>query len=580
MSAASPVRERAAVGLKILHVGNIAQNGYINASILRARGHDCDLIAPDLLHAGSSPEWYELSAAEVDVARLGDSASFPDFYALGGAMPQIGAWVAQGPFLPALLTLLLQRRDDPRAHTALSALNYLRFKMTLQRSTDPFAVPLAKDAFEDELGRRDIPPALRRRLLLGRMAEEQWNWIRDRVLLQEDTPYVRGWRPPVSVGTLEPYFARDPILEGVVRGLRSNGLAQSLFIEFAGPLMDYGAAIRGGFTPEEVVPYCWVGRVLRDLVSHYDIAIFYGDACKFAFASGIEEYWALEHGTIRILPFEPTVNARLLRAGFLHATRVLLTNTDYATAAPRLEFTPEQRVYLPHPFDEAPALAFSSTHVVRRGSARVVFFCPARQEWASGHPDMVKGNDLYFRAGRFLLDRGRSDFLFHCINWGIDRDASRALITDLGLDDYVRWSPMLPKRALWGAMMDGHAVIDQFHLSAMGGVTFETLALGRRLISRDDGINNAVFFDQPPPILPAADAEEIAARMLAVMDDPEDRAGWGDRGASWIAQHHSADRICELQMVAWGEISGKRGASERVADPRAETPAGHKVALV
>ncbi len=561
------------MGLKVLHIGNIAQNGYINATILRARGHDCDLVAPDLLHAGSSPEWYELSTGDVDPSLFGDDPFFPDFYALGRAMPEVGDWVAQGPFLPALIYLLLKRRGDPRAHTALSVLCYLRFKMTVQRTTDPLAVPMGRDAFEAHLARRDLRPRLRRRILLGRMAEDYWNDIVARVRLQEDSPYVRGWRPPLSTGTLDPYFAADPGLEGLVRGLRKRGLAEALFIEFSGPWMDYAHTARHGFTTEEVIPYLWAGRALRELVSCYDVGIFYGDSCKFAFAAGIEGYWALEHGTIRTLPFEPNANGRMVAAGFLNARRVFLTNTDYASAEPRLEFAPEQRVYFPHPFDEKQALAFRRHHPPRRDPARAVFFCPARQDWRVPDPRMAKGNDLYFRAGRLLLDRGRTDFVFHCIDWGVDREASRALVAELGLGDHVRWSPIMPKGQVSAAMVDAHAVIDQFVLSGFGASTVEALALGCRLISRDDGINNAVFFEEPPPILAAATTDEIAARMLAVMDDTGDAAHLGRAGMDWVRDYHSADRICALQLIAFDEIFGKSAAQGNVVGTRAEVPA-------
>jgi glycosyltransferase involved in cell wall biosynthesis len=544
------------MGLKILHVGNIAQNGYINASILRARGHDCDLVAPDLLHAGSSPEWYELSTGDVDPSLFGDDPFFPDFYALGRAMPEVGDWVAHGPFLPALIYLLLKRRGDPRAHMALAVLWYLRFKMTVQRTTDPLAVPMGRDAFEAHLARYDLRPRLRRRILLGRMAEDYWNDIVARVRLQEDSAYVNGWRPPLSCGTLDIYSAADPGLDGLLRGLRKRGLAEALFIEFSGPWMDYAHTARHGFTTEEAIPYLWTGRILRELVSCYDVGIFYGDTCKFAFAAGIEGYWALEHGTIRTLPFEPNANGRMVAAGFLNARRVFLTNTDYASAEPRLEFAPEQRVYFPHPFDEALAVAFRRAHPRVRDPERIVFFCPARQDWRSGDPKMAKGNDLYIRAGKMLRDRGRSNFAFHCIDWGIDRDATRELVAELGLVDHVRWSPLMPKGKLWAAMLDVHAVVDQFLISAFGASTVEAFAIGCRLISRDDGINNGVFFAEPPPILAAATAEEIALQMAAVMDDPEDLAGLGDRGIAWVQRYHSADRIHELQLAAFGGVPG------------------------
>ncbi|MGI3903986.1 MAG: hypothetical protein ACRYGP_33275 [Janthinobacterium lividum] len=537
------------MGLKILHVGNIAQNGYINASILRARGNDCDLVAPDLYHAGSSPEWYELSTGDVDPALLGNDPFFPNFYALGRTFPEIGDWVAQGPYLQTMMYLLLKRRGDPHAHLARAALCYYRFKSTVQRSSNPVGEPLDQRTFEAFLKQYDLRPGLRNLIRIGRMAEDYWTSIVDRISMRDAN--ARNWIPPISREALSQHCAFDPYLDGIVCGLRAQGLAEALFIEFPGPLMDYAHGIRHGFTVDELIPYLWGGHVLRNLAALYDLVIFYGDWCKFAFAAGIEGYWALEHGTIRTLPFEPNANGRLVAAGFLGAARVLLTNTDYATAKPRLEFVPEQRIYFPHPFNEVQAATFLRDHLRCVDASRAVFFCPARQDWRVPDPRMAKGNDLYFRAGRLLLDQGRSDFLFHCVDWGVDREASRALVAELGLTNHVKWSPMMPKGHVWAAMVDAHSVIDQFLLSAFGAATVEALALSCRLISRDDGVNNAVFFAVPPPVLAAANAEEIKGRMLAVMDDPDDTARAGERGIEWVRKYHSADRIYALQMAAF-----------------------------
>lgn len=192
---------------------------------------------------------------------------------------------------------------------------------------------------------------------------------------------------------------------------------------------------------------------------------------------------------------------------------------------------------------------------------------PARQDWRSGDPKAAKGNDLYFRAGKLLLDRGWTSFVFHCIDWGIDREASRELIAELGLTDNVLWFPLMPKGALWAAMVDAHAVVDQFLLSAFGASSVEAFALGCRLISRDDGVNNAVFFEVPPPFLAAATAEEIAARMESVMDDPDDLAGLGDKGGAWVERYHSADRIHDLQLAAF------RGPHDHASDGGRENAA-------
>lgn len=569
------------MGLKILHVTNIAQNAYINASILNARGHDCDVLALDLYHVGSSPEWYELQDAEIDSASLGGDDFFPDFYALGRRMPRIGDWVAHGPTNIALRYLMLKRRGDPLAHTALSTLAYLRFKATVQRTTTPFAIAMSDDDVSARLARYDLHPYLSRRIANGRMAERHFEWIRGRLALQLPSANVAGLSPPWSDGFLDAFFPTDPMLEGVVRGLRARGLSRAFGLEFEGALTDYSHLERHGFEGVEIAPYCAFGRVWRELASLYDVCIFYADSSVFALAAGIEGYHALEHGTIRSIPFEPTTYGRLVTKAFLHAKRVFITNTDYATASPRLEFTSEQRVYFPHPFDEAPVIALQSAHKRTRSPQQVLFFCPARQDWRSGDPKSAKGNDRFFRAAKLLLDQGRTNFTLKCIDWGIDRGDTRDLLAELALTEHVLWTPMMTKKKLWVAMLDADAVIDQFMISAFGGITFEALALGRRLIGRDDGINNGVFFEEPPPILSAETPEEIALRMAAVLDDPDDRAGLGDMGTTWVRKYHSADRIHDLQMAAFA--MPRRGAASRVQTPlgddRTTTPSGANLDL-
>ena len=546
--------------LKILHVSNIAQNGYINALILNNRGHDCDLLAYDMYHVACSPEGYELINSAMISDALGDDDFFPDFYALGRAMPRIADWVSHGPFFAALNYLIMKRRGDPLAQTALSTLAYLRFKATLRRTMVPSAAPMSDDEFAGHLGRYDLPSRLRRRIETGRMADRYADWIRARVALRNpDSAAAMSF--PVPVGALDPYVAADPWLKGVLQALRGRGLTSAFNLERTPLQTDTSHLQALGFEHEDVAQFVGAAPLWRELASHYDVCLFYADTCIHAFSAGLTSYCALEHGSIRTAPFEPTFHGRLLTAAFLNAKRVFLTNTDYATAKPRLEFASDQRVYFPHPFDEAIATRFRSEYLPTRDPDRVVFFCPARQDWRSNDPKMAKGNDRYLRAAKRLLDRGRNNFLLRCVDWGVDREASRALVAELGLIDHVRWMPVMPKGQLWAAMVDAHAVMDQFLLSAFGASAIEAFALGCRLISCDNGVNNAVFFDEAPPFLAAATADEIAARMEQVMDDPDDEAELGRKGVDWIAHHHSAERIHALQMAALQGLPGLAEAS-------------------
>jgi hypothetical protein len=107
-------------------------------------------------------------------------------------------------------------------------------------------------------------------------------------------------------------------------------------------------------------------------------------------------------------------------------------------------------------------------------------------------------------------------------------------------------------------MITYHCVVDQFLISVISGITFESLALGRRLISRDDGTENAVFFGEPPPILSAGNVDEIADRMRQVIADPDDNSGVGEKCALWVSKYHSALRITGLQLDAFENVLKNR----------------------
>ncbi|MBV9248064.1 MAG: hypothetical protein JO227_02300, partial [Acetobacteraceae bacterium] len=45
----------------ILHVGNVAENAYVNAKLLQNAGYDNFVLSNDLYHFASWPEWDDLA---------------------------------------------------------------------------------------------------------------------------------------------------------------------------------------------------------------------------------------------------------------------------------------------------------------------------------------------------------------------------------------------------------------------------------------------------------------------------------------------------------------------------------------
>src|SRR5688500_18130008 len=87
--------------LRVLHIGNIANNAYNNAKIQRQQGIDADVICHDYYHVMGSPEWE-------DADFRGEIADpfYPDWWRVdlnGFSRP---TWFAQGNLRTCLHYLL------------------------------------------------------------------------------------------------------------------------------------------------------------------------------------------------------------------------------------------------------------------------------------------------------------------------------------------------------------------------------------------------------------------------------------------------------------------------------------------
>ena len=122
----------------------------------------------------------------------------------------------------------------------------------------------------------------------------------------------------------------------------------------------------------------------------------------------------------------------------------------------------------------------------------------------------------------------------------------------------------MSKKDLWIRYCTSHAVVDQFVSPALGGVGFETMALGLRLISALDRNQTERFFGEAPPCLDATSAEMCAVRMRQVIEDPDDKLGYGEAASQWMTKYHSAERIVGLQARAYRTMLANPNASERV----------------
>lgn len=493
------VRQRMGRPLRVLHIGNIANNAFNNARIQREHGIEADVLCIDNYHIMATPEWEE---ARFDTPPA--DAFFPDWWSINLNGYQRPRWFASAP-LP-------------------DACRYLEACAN------------------------------------GRMAAVERSWNK-----MEQERYVRcskDWAARVGlvrrkVGWKLRYECRKLLARFATSAIRHENMAKKFGALSLSELISLWQA-RCGSTPFPAIAadieHYWEGyRHIEPLFAHYDIVQGYAQEGIWALLAG-KPYAAYEHGTLRQLPFEDNAVGRMVALVYGLADQVFVTNTDCLASAERLGLHAARITPLPHAFDDAKLRRFREDNAgLKPAPGPLTLFMPARQDWLDGDPNMAKGNDLFFRAVAELVREG-TFLTITAISWGRDLEASKKLIAELGLEAHITWKKPMQKADLWRAYLTHHAVVDQFQLQALGGVTFESLALGRRVVTALDMSTAQRFFGEAPPLFAADSVASIAAVLRQIASDPDDVAMIGKRAASWIENNHSARRVTALQARTYRKM--------------------------
>jgi glycosyltransferase involved in cell wall biosynthesis len=591
--------------LRVLHIGNIANNAYINAKIQRSIGIDADVCCYDYYHVMGCPEWEDADFT----GDLGDQF-FPDWWAVdlhGFSRPR---WFAQGRLATCRSYLLALRRSEDTRQRLLW--RQLRFEMWLRcrsthrarlvaalvgviRSQPPQPNPLpalASTGDAKQLGTRllslggwlargalfaaawtvwRIRVSVLRRIVMAIMVATQILRLAGRKSLALGSAlYVlargRGWRSAVLTvfPTRMARVARTPEHLEVIRnatfvasGVESTNDDALLELQTAiGRISDTAhGGERPPLPPEDYLPYLAGASDWRPLLAEYDVIQGYALDPIIPLLAHVPRYAAYEHGTLRDLPFEQSARGHLCALSYLTASTVFITNSDVLPAARRLGLSSAQKVYLPHAVDSDRLLAFANEQrgVRPRAGERVRLFSPTRHDWADGDPLWNKGNDRLIRGFALARDAGIDCDLI-LVDWGRHVSHSRALIEQLKVAAHVTWIAPRRKKELWRMYMEHHLIIDQFETPAMGSVTFESLALGCRVLTALDTPTIEEFFGESPPILNCHNASTIAVGIQTIVDDPLDTAGLGRRAQEWFMRHHSTARILALELGAYRQL--------------------------
>jgi glycosyltransferase involved in cell wall biosynthesis len=492
---------------RVLHIGNIANNAYLNGKLLNRAGVDCDVVCPDYYHIMSCPEW-EDGDFDGDV----EDQSFPAWENVSLNGFERPAWFAQGP-APACLAYLDARRTRP-ADAARSWQSLTQQRVQTCR-------------------RLRRPPA--RRLLSHVPGARAVHHLADRV-----------------VGRLRRMFRPREDVTQVLTQL------QALFAATFPRRQDRLEAA-------DVIDLLRVRSAWGAVLAHYDAVIGYATDGIYPLLAGRRPYFAYEHGTIRNIPFEATAQGRLCALTYRLADGCFITNCDNVVAAERLGLARYR--FVPHPVNEEVAAAADAGRRIReRLGYSFLVFHPSRQHWeARRHPDWEKGNDILIEGlARFLRDvcpTGGAVF----VEWGRTVEASRALLARLGVAARVHWIPPQPNPRMVQYIHACDVLADQFFLGAFGSTMPKALLHGRPAMLYLDEERHRWCFPEMPPVVNARTPDEVYHGLRQLHADPAHAAALASRGREWYHRYHSNAVILGTFLDALCDALGRSAGPVRAA---------------
>ncbi len=564
--------------LKVLHVGNIANNAYNNAKIQRQRGIEADVLCFDYYHIMSCPEWE-------DADFTGDYGDpyYPDWTKCNLNGFERPKWFVQGPIALCLEYLFYKSLNDTKRanekwveiHSQRMILTHdkLSIKQKVKNKLFRIYEKLLKfknnnylweveskyklTGYELIKGLKISFPIINFQKSLIKVFESiviLFLWLVSIIIISPPLFFLERLYKKYTLSKVNSFSGKQSLWLSSTEIVSAQSLDQNIITlidEFKSHFPDRDHKL----TRDDLLPWTNLLSGFKKIFDNYDIVQMYATYPIIPLLCDTYNFAAYEHGTIREIPFEENAQGRVCAIGYKLSPVVFVTNTDCLEAVDKLNLNHEKVYCLPHAFDSDKLQNFKEDNKNEYYPElnSVTFFSPTRQHWIDKDPSFSKGNDVIFYSVAELKNEGYK-FRIELVEWGIDVEASKKLIKKLSIEDFIIWVPQMSKKQLWKKYLTANAVIDQFMLPALGGVGFEVMALGKRLLTAMDMDQAERFFGASPILYDVRDQETLTRSMKMVLDDPTDQKEMGNKASDWIQMYHSADRICQIQMNAYQKL--------------------------
>ena len=497
--------------VRVLHIGNIANNAYYISKFLNDLGFHSDVFGYENYHIMASPEW-----EEAEFTRLPKDQFFPDWWNLDIGNYERPRWFVQGPWETCIQYLQARLENNSGLENRL---------------------------WEDLAAARKRAFDLRVVFQVARVVRE---------ILPE--PYSTiGKNFLYKILNFSGHKHRDK------NQSRSSDpdLSDNQLIKYL--IEEYSRHLENGQTPlsfSDIELYLTKSKSLSNLMSSYDVVQVYGTDAIYALLSGFRPYVAFEHGTLRDSPevswaykgpFYPNASGKLTALAYKLADHVLITNADAIESVRRLgikNFSP-----IGHPFDENgwPNDADYTREIRSKFTAKYLLLCPIRHDWID------KGVDKHIRMLPALRQAIGEDFKVLFMPWGKEIDRSKELIRKLNCQDNVDWVGPFGRVWFrrWLTAVD--VVLDQMTYESFGGITPQALACGVPVIVQYSDQKSSWMFGESPPLL-KAETEDDIVRQVKIALKPNFKQNFGPIARNWVKKNHSSTTTIEELLRIYSKL--------------------------
>jgi glycosyltransferase involved in cell wall biosynthesis len=571
---------------RVLHIGNIANNAYLNAKYLRKAGLDCDVISNDYYHIMASPEW-EDAVAEGEIP----DHYHPDWGGLklnGFKRPR---WFIQAP-LYHCERYIAAWKEGRRCATAFwwRVMDIYRLLQTGTSRAKVCRLLLCSLFFVLKLVSRPVLGFEYASRISRNVTSASWRFFQKCPLRPPCKPVNKACRLVALIAGVLTWLLLLPFAWAltvlgllcfflslpVTRKVRESVTIVSELLSpvFCRPIdteevewfnSRVGAVIQefdrrfparpDRLTADDFQPYLYTIPTWRRILAHYDLIVAYGIEPIVPLLVGKTPYFGFEHGTLRTFTLGDSGVCRLTALAYSLADGSFVTNGDcleYAEAIKARKIIPAL-----HPIDQDKADQTVGQYAKLHSDlgARHLFLCTLRHDWE------IKGTDKYIRALPLLRKKIGDDFRMIMTPWGEQVEESRELARSLGVEQLIHWDGPYSRPVLYSMLKSVDVLCDQTALPCFGATAPEGLANGVPVIMSYDPKSTEWIMEEPAPILVATTPEEIADK-LAYAVIPGHREDLARQGQQWFRRNHSPERVVQEHMDAYTQALSACGQQE------------------